>query len=131
VQHDRVLNYLVIYVKYILETRGKMQTQLSIKTTVINNLLKELSVRDVSEIIKDSLVTEILCKISDFSDEVTHFEGKYGKSFNELYKEYEAGEEDFETYDDLMAWEFAEQGKQYWETKLNETKRVISRQESR
>jgi len=99
--------------------------QVSAKNELLSNLLKELAIRDVSELIKDSLMTEILCKISDFSDEVMHFEEKYGKSFDEFNKEYEAGEEEFEMYDDLMAWEFAQQGKQYWETKLEEAKNVL------
>ncbi|NIM15439.1 MAG: hypothetical protein GTO45_25975 [Candidatus Aminicenantes bacterium] len=103
----------------------EVNMQVSAKKEVSNNLLKELAIRDVSELIRDSLITEILCKISDFSEEVTHFEEKYGKSFAEFNKEYEANEEDFEKYDDLMAWEFAQQGKQYWEIKLEEAKRVL------
>jgi len=99
--------------------------QASAKNEILNNLLKELAVRDVSELIKDSLITEILCKISDFFDGVKHFEEKYGKSFDEFNKEYESGDEDFEKYDDLMAWEFAQQGKQYWEIKLEEAKSVL------
>jgi hypothetical protein len=95
------------------------------KNEALNNLLKELAIGDISELIRDSLITEILCKISDFSDEVKHFEGKYGKSFTEFNKEYEANDEDFEKYDDLMAWEFAQQGKQYWEAKLEEAKSVL------
>jgi DNA-binding ferritin-like protein len=99
--------------------------QAKAKNEVINNLLKELAIRDVSELIRDSLITEILHKVSDFSEEVRHFEEKYGKNFNEFNKEYEAGPEDFEKYDDLMAWEFAQQGKQYWQFKLEEAKRVL------
>ncbi len=95
------------------------------KNEALNNLLKELAIGDISELIRDSLITEILCKISGFSDEVKHFEEKYSKSFFEFNKEYEVGEEDFKKYDDLMAWEFAQQGKQYWETKLEEAKSVL------
>lgn len=91
----------------------------------LNNLLKELAIRDITELVRDSLVTEILCKISGFADEVNHFEEKYGKKFAEANKEYEVSEEDFEKYDNLMAWEFAEQGKQYWEAKLEEAKSVL------
>jgi hypothetical protein len=95
------------------------------KDAVINSLLKELAVRDVSQLIKDSLITEILSRLSDFSAEVKHFEAKYHKRFDEFSKEYETNEEDFKKYDDLMAWEFALQGKQYWEKKLKEAKRVL------
>jgi len=38
---------------------------------------------------------------------------KYGKAFIEFRKEYESGREDYEKYDDLMAWEFAELGRDY------------------
>lgn len=99
--------------------------QTIVENEALNVLLKELAIGNVSELIRDSLVTEILCKISDFSEEVKHFEEKYGKSVSEFNKEYEEGEEDFEKYDDLMAWEFAQQGKQYWETKLEEAKSVL------
>jgi hypothetical protein len=92
------------------------------KYEAVKSLMKELAVADPSEIIRDSLVIEILCKVSDFSDEVKHFEEKYGKKFNEFNREYEAGEEDFEKYDDLMEWEFAQQGKSYWEAnRIQET----------
>lgn len=95
------------------------------KEAVINSLLKELAIRDISQLIKDSLITEILSRISDYSAEVEHFEEKYHKKFAEFSKEYETGEEDFEEYDDLMAWQFALQGKQYWEKKFNEAKSVL------
>ncbi|MBC8525932.1 MAG: hypothetical protein ISS28_00440 [Candidatus Cloacimonetes bacterium] len=95
------------------------------KSTTFKNLLKDLAITDVSRIIRDTLLTEILCKISDFSDEVKHFEEKYGKNLSDFIKEYESNDEDFEKYDDLMAWEFAQQGKQYWETKLKEAKSVL------
>ena len=96
-----------------------------VNEVVLNSLLKELAVRDVSQLIKDSLITEILARISDFSSEVRHFEAKYHKRFDQFHKEYEANEEDFKKYDDLMAWEFALQGKQYWEKKFKEAKRVL------
>ena len=95
------------------------------KNETLNNLLKELSIRDVSELVKDYLITEILSKISDFSDEVKHFREKYSMSFVEFNKEYEANEEDFEKYDDLMAWEFAWQGQEYWQGKLKELNSVL------
>ena len=33
--------------------------------------------------------------------------------------------EDFGKYDDLMAWKFAEEGKNYWSAKIEELKRVL------
>lgn len=91
----------------------------------VNMLLRELSNKNAQDIIKDYVMTEILCKISDFSQECTHFYQKYGQRLEEYKVEYEAGDEHFERYDDLMAWEFAEQGKAYWETQLERLKHVL------
>ena len=91
----------------------------------LHNVLQELTVTDVTEVIKDYVITEILCKISDFSQEAEHFQEKYGQSFREFKTMYETGEEDFAQYDDLMAWEFAQQGKEYWEKRLEGVKNVL------
>ena len=99
--------------------------ELNAKETAVNSLLKELAIRDAAQLVRDSLITEILCRISDFSEEVRHFEEKYNLRFHLFQKEYEAGEENFDKYDDLMAWEFAWQGKQYWEEKLKDAKSVL------
>jgi hypothetical protein len=34
----------------------------------------------------------------------------------------ETSDEDFAKYDDLMTWEFAQQGKEYWEKHLERVK---------
>ena len=89
------------------------------------SLIRELEFKDVKEVIKDSLITEILYRILKFSEEVERFENKYDKDLKKFKKEYEAGLEDFEKYDDLMAWEFAQEGKDYWNKKLEELKSVL------
>ena len=91
----------------------------------LHNLLQELTIKNATDIIKDYVMTEILCKISDFSQEIGHFQEKYGQSFGTFKASYEAGEEDFEQYDDLMEWEFAAQGKEYWEQQLEKIKHVL------
>ena len=88
----------------------------------LNSLLQELEFKDITELVKDSLITEILYRISSFLEDIEHFENKYGKNYIEFKKEYEIGEEYFEKYDDLMTWEFAQQGKEYWEKKLEESR---------
>ena len=70
-------------------------------------------------------MTEILCKISDFTQEIEHFQQKYEQRFQEFKTAYESGDEDFEQYDDLMAWEFAEQGQDYWKKRLENAKDVL------
>lgn len=91
----------------------------------LHKLINELELKDVKEVIKDSLVTEILYRISKFSEDIEYFKDKYGKNLPEFKGEYEAGLEDFEKYDDLMSWEFAQQGKDYWNEKLEELKCVL------
>jgi len=91
----------------------------------LESLISELEFKDAKEVIKDSLFTEILYRISKFTDEVNWFNDKYGKTLEEFKKEYESKAEDYEKYDDLMAWEFAQQGKEYWEKKLEELKSVL------
>lgn len=91
----------------------------------LHKLINELEFKDAKEVIKDSLVTEILYRISKYSEEEERFKNKYSKNLLEFKKEYEAGAEDFEKYDDLMAWEFAQQAKEYWNKKLEELKSVI------
>ncbi len=70
---------------------------------------------------KDSVMTNISHNVTDFSQEIGHFRQKYGQSLEECKAAYEASDENFEQYDDLMAWEFAEQGKAYWEKQISET----------
>lgn len=86
----------------------------------LHKLINELEFKDAKEVIKDSLITEILCRISKYSEEVERFEEKYSRNLPKFKKEYESGAEDFEKYDDLMAWEFAQQAKEYWNKKLEE-----------
>lgn len=91
----------------------------------LEKLLHELSFQDSREVIKEPLATEILARIAAFKSEVKHFEKKYGKSFQEVKAEHEREEEQFEVYDDLMAWEFAVKGLNYWQQKLDDIHRVL------
>lgn len=91
----------------------------------ITMLLRELHLNSPGDIIKDYMITEVLRKISDFSQECAHFREKYGDSLEHCKTAYEAGEERFEEYDEFMAWEFAEQGKAYWENQLETIKHVV------
>ena len=88
------------------------------------NIIRELSFQNASELIKDYMLTELLYRLSNFSAEVQHFEKKYGMNYLDFEKFYEQGEEDFEQYDDLMSWQFAEEGTKYWSAKVEELKRV-------
>ena len=91
----------------------------------IEKLMHELSFENSNEVVKEPLATELLARIASFKSETNHFEEKYGNSFEEVKRDYEAGEEKFEVYDDLMAWQFAEEGLRYWKKKLEELRRVL------
>ncbi|MCP4402920.1 MAG: hypothetical protein GY801_37160 [bacterium] len=91
----------------------------------LQHVLQELRIKNAADIIKDYAMTEILCKISDFSQETLSFQEKYRLTLAEAKTAYENGKEDFEQYDDLMEWEFATQGKKYWEEQLEKLKHVL------
>ena len=94
-------------------------------TEPLQNILQEFIITNPLDIIKDYLITEMLCKISDYTQQIEHFQRKYAQSFREFEAAYNAGPEDFARYDDLMAWEFAEQGKAYWKKRLEGVKHVL------
>ncbi|RLD94426.1 MAG: hypothetical protein DRI93_03960 [Aquificota bacterium] len=91
----------------------------------ILEIIRELGFADIREVLVEHLMTEILCRISDFQQEASHFEDKYGRPFEEVKSQYEKGQEDFEFYDDLMAWQFAIEGLEYWKKRLEELKSAI------
>lgn len=91
----------------------------------LEKLLHELSFQNSQEVIKEPLATEVLARIAAFKSEVKNFEQKYGRPFQEVKAEYEKEEEQFEVYDDLIAWEFAVEGLNYWQQKLEYIHRVL------
>ena len=101
-----------------------MMEAIQIDKKVID-ILQELSFQTPSRLIRDYMLTELLYRLSNFTVEAQHFEKKYGTTYLEFEKAYERGNEDFGKYDDLMAWKFAEEGKNYWSAKIEELKRVL------
>ena len=91
----------------------------------VEKLLHELSFQNSQEAIKETLATEMLARIAAFKSEIEHFENKYGQDLDTFKAEYEASEENFEKYDDLMVWEFAAEGLRYWQEKMEEIRRVL------
>jgi len=91
----------------------------------LEQMAKELDFGGVKGLIEDVLATQILARISNFSEEVENFEGKYGKDFTSVNKEFEESEENYQKFDDLMAWRFAREGKQYWQNRLKELGDVL------
>ncbi|MDD2734417.1 MAG: hypothetical protein PHF56_10790 [Desulfuromonadaceae bacterium] len=91
----------------------------------IEQMAKELDFGGVKGLIEDVLATQILARISNFSQEVENFEVKYGKDYKSANNEFEESEENFRTFDDLMAWRFAQEGMEYWQNRLKELGDVL------
>jgi hypothetical protein len=91
----------------------------------LEHLAKELDFGGVKSLITDVLAAQILARISNFSEEVENFEGKYEQDYKSVNCEFEVAEEDFQKYDDLMAWRFALEGKEYWQSRLKELGDVL------
>ncbi len=88
-------------------------------------IIRELGFSDIREVLEEHLMMEIKSRISSLEQEVTHFQEKYGRSFHEVQKEYNESKEDFEVYEDLMAWQFAVEGLDYWKKRLEELKSAL------
>ena len=91
----------------------------------LQRVLRELHIKNAAEIIQDYAMTESLCKISNYSQETISFQEKYGHPLADVKAAYESGKENFEHYDDLMEWEFAVQGQEYWKKQLEKLKHVL------
>ena len=91
----------------------------------INSVIKSLHYSSVNDLLKDNLITEILFKISDFKTQINYFRNKYSLNFSKFKKEYNNNKEDYNKWDDLMAWEFATQAYKHWNEQLNTIKDVL------
>lgn len=91
----------------------------------LEQMAKELDFGGVKSLIEDVLTTQILSRISNFSEEVENFEGKYKQDYKAANNAFEVSEEDFKKFDDLMAWRFALEGKEYWQNRLKELGDVL------
>ena len=59
----------------------------------IEQLARELDYGGVKGLIEDVLATQVLARISNFSEETENFEKKYGKDYLTVQNEFEACEE--------------------------------------
>lgn len=91
----------------------------------LEQMAKELDFGGVKNLVEDVLATKILARISNFSEEVENFEGKYCTDFESANNDFEESEENFLKFDDLMAWRFAKEGKEYWQSRLKELSHVL------
>ena len=91
----------------------------------IEQMAKELDFGGVKGLIKDVLATQILARISGFSEEVEGFEARYGEDYQTINNEFKKANENFKKFDDLMAWQFAQEGKEYWQGRLKELNDVL------
>jgi len=86
----------------------------------LEQMAKELDFGGVKGLIKDVLATQILARISGFPEEVEGFEARYGKDYQAVNSESKKTDENFKKFDDLMAWRFAQEGKEYWQGRMKE-----------
>jgi hypothetical protein len=91
----------------------------------IEKIAIELDFGGIKSLIKDTLISKILARISDFSEEVEGFESRYGKDYQSVNHEFQKTDENFKIFDDLMAWRFAQEGKEYWQSRLKELNDVL------
>jgi hypothetical protein len=76
---------------------------------------------------KDELLNEIALlsayqKLSEFDMEVEYFNKKYNESFTSFNKKMETIAASYEIENDWLSWKFAEDGKKYWTSLLDEAK---------
>ncbi len=91
----------------------------------LEEIAKELDFGSVKGLITDVMTTRILSHISDFSEEIEGFELKHNKNYETASRESEEMAENFQLFDDLMAWRFAQEGKVYWQNRLKELSHVL------
>ncbi|MBS3764001.1 MAG: hypothetical protein KGZ25_11945 [Planctomycetes bacterium] len=92
--------------------------------TVDNEVLSTLHYSSLEDAGREMVYLQAESKVSEYRAEVERFRKKYGASFDKLKRtiEEQTGEEDFELEDDLLAWRFARDSLEYWQTKLKELK---------
>lgn len=76
----------------------------------------------MEEALDEFLILKFSASIAEYTDECKFFEAKYRVDFKSFEDRIQnrVDEEDFEEYDDYMAWKFAEEGRQYYQEQLNE-----------
>ena len=96
----------------------KLQTEMDQKYL---SALKILNY-DVRHALEDFLILNISGKLIAFKDECDAFKKKYGLNFASFEKKLnkKINKENFQEEDDYMAWKFAEESRQFLQTKLDE-----------
>jgi hypothetical protein len=115
----------VAYCEYQLKIMKETTMATLAYSENIEQMAKELDFGGVKGLIKDVLATQILARISGFSEEVEGFEARYGKDYQTINNEFKKANENFKKFDDLMAWQFAQEGKEYWQGRLKELNDVL------
>lgn len=96
------------------------------KIDIDTKTLKTLDKMNISpeEAVTDFLLLNLSEKIARFKEEADFYKTKYNMDFKSFENEInnQIGSENFEKDDDLMAWKFAEESREYYQTLLNEIK---------
>jgi hypothetical protein len=66
-------------------------------------------------------------RLAQFREECARFEKKHGMTFERFRRRVEKGRgrESFADEEDLMAWQFAREGVEYWTPRVDELRRAV------
>lgn len=92
--------------------------------SVTSSILKDLGYSD-EKALREFAFLQASQKYAELKLEDSFFEQKYQSPFLEFEKSLKSmSEERFEVEDDYLAWRFAHEGMQYWQTQLDILRRA-------
>ena len=79
---------------------------------------------NIEDAINEFLLLKLSGKIAEFTEDCSFYEKKYKTIFKAFEKKInnKSNDENFEEYDDYLAWKFAEESKRYYQNNLDRLK---------
>ena len=79
---------------------------------------------NIHDALSEFLLLKLSAKIAQFNQECLFYEKKYNCNFQDFEKKINnrANEENFEEYDDYLAWKFSAESKEHYTNKLSAIK---------
>ena len=92
----------------------------------VKEILDALNYHSEDQALLDIALLSASGKYAEFVEECKRLEKKYCMSFKDFQKKVAQKEgEDFKAEDDLMAWKFAIEGRDYWKDKIKGVKDAL------
>ena len=92
----------------------------------LHNILSDLKFESERDALIEYSLIAAMHKRCEFEDECKRFRQKYHLNFEDFEKRVtHAKEENFEQWDDYMAWKFAEKGRKHWYDRINKLKDAL------